>query len=407
MDNKLNEKPSLYHILLKKEWSYYTGAVVIAALALSLNAFSGIWGVSGPLSTWGGKVLTLLGVNADSFKGFNGSLAKYNFWTNKPSITDMGLLFGAAIATLLAAEWKIRNIKHWKQALSAIVGGLLIGFGAAIASGCNIGGLFSQLPQFSIAGWLFLLMCFLGAWVGGRLLKFFMPPVSNKRPNRKRLTAAERKRNRNIQIAVGAVLLLLCLVIGFAVSPKYPSVPAFVLIGLGLGYALQRSRFCFTAAYRDPTLTGETKVTRAFILALALSTIGFFGFHAAKFGVDLSKLTPETMPGNPIHLQMIIGSFLFGIGAVLAGGCASGTFVRVGEGYVQNLISLVFFIVGNTIGKIVVPHLSGSFLQAGAVKLYLPTLVGGLVPALIIQLLVLLGLWVLSAWWEDKKKVNA
>lgn len=407
MDNNMVERPSLYDTLLKKEWSYYTGAVVIAALALALNAFSGIWGVSGPLSIWGGKVLTFFGVNADAWRGYNGSLAKYSFWGNKPSITDMGLLLGAAISTLLAAEWKIRKLKHWKQALSAVIGGLLIGFGAAIAGGCNIGGLFSQLPQFSIAGWLFLLMCFLGAWVGGKLLRFFMPPVSNKRPNRKRLTPKQRKRNKMIQITVGSAILIIALAAGFIVSPKYPSAPAFVVIGLGLGYALQRSRFCFTAAYRDPTLTGETKVTRAFILALALSTIGFFGFHAAKYGVDLSKLTVENMPGNPIHLQMIIGSFIFGIGAVLAGGCASGTFVRVGEGYVQNVIALVFFIVGNTIGKVVVPFFKGTFLQAGGTKVYLPNLVGGLVPALLIQLAVLLGLWVLAGWWENKKKVNA
>lgn len=395
-------KLSYYDTLLKKEWSYVTGAVLISAFAMALNAFSGIWGVSGPLATWGGKFLTLIGVNADSWSIYNGSLAKYQFFGNKPSITDIGLLMGALIACLLAAQWKIRNIKHWKQAAAAAIGGLLMGIGAKMANGCNIGGLFSQLPQFSGAGWVFLLFVFLGATVGGKLLKFFMPPASNKRPNRKRLTEEQRKRNRTIQIAVGAALLVLCAIVAAVVAPKYPSAPAFILIGLGLGYSMQRSRFCFTAAYRDPTLTGETKLTKAVIIAFALCTVAFFGFHISSYGADMSKLDPTKLPGNPINLSLLVGAFIFGIGAVLAGGCASGTFIRMGEGYVQNYISFVFFVTGSSLGGFITGGLKNTFMVAGP-KVYLPAVFGGYVPALIIQLAALLGLWVLADWWERRK----
>lgn len=396
-------QPTLYETLFKKEWSYYTGAVLIVIFALALSMFGSTWGVSGALGTWGSMFLGLFGI--DTAAAFGNDTSKYNFFANQASLTDIGLLLGALIACLLAAQWKIRNIKHYKQALAAIIGGLLMGIGAKMAGGCNIGGLFSQLPQFSLAAWLFLLFVFLGATVGGKLLKFFMPPVSNKRPNRKRLTAEQKARNKKIQITAAVVIILVLLVVAFAVAPTYPAAPLMMVIGVGLGYSMQRSRFCFTAAYRDPMLTGETKLTRAVIVAFALSTILFFGKHAAAFGTDLSKLTADNMPGNIINLQMIIGSFIFGIGAVLAGGCASGTFVRMGEGYVQLWICFPFFCLGNAVAGGITKATAGTWFTAGS-KVYLPQVFGGLVPALLIQLAALLALWVLASWWESKKRAS-
>lgn len=394
---------SYYDRLLKKEWSYTTGAVMVSVFALALVSFSGAWGVTGVLATWGGKFLTLLGIKADKWSIFNGSLAKFRFFDNRTSITDLGLLLGALIACLLAGQWKIRNIKHWKQILAAAIGGLLMGIGARLSNGCNIGGLFSQLPQFSGSGWVFLVFVFLGATVGGKLLPLFMPPASNKRPVRKRLTAEQRKRNKAIQIFIGIAIAILSLIVALFLAPEYPNAPAFIIIGIGLGYSLQRSRFCFTAAYRDPTLTGETKLTRAVLVAFMLCTIVFFGIHIRTYGADLSKLDPAKMPGNTINILLLVGAFIFGIGAVLAGGCASGTFVRMGEGYVQNMIAFVFFVIGSIIGVFFSTGLKGTFLSSGS-KVYLPALFGGFVPALLIQLAALVGLWVLADWWEKRKR---
>ena len=394
-------QPTLYDIVLKKEWPYYTGSVLIVIFAMALCMFGSTWGVSGALGMWGNMFLSLFGIDTKAVFGTDTST--YKFFANQASITDIGILLGALIACLLAAQWKIRNIKHYKQALAAIIGGLAMGIGAKMAGGCNIGGLFSQLPQFSLAAWFFLLFVFLGATVGGKLLKFFMPPVSNKRPNRKRLTAEQKARNKRIQIIAACVIIVLLMIVAFAVAPTYPNAPLLMVIGIGLGYALQRSRFCFTAAYRDPGLTGETKLTRAVIVAFALSTIFFFGKHAGTFGTDLSKLTADNMPGNVINIQMCLGAFIFGIGAVLAGGCASGTFVRMGEGYVQLWICFPFFCLGNAVAGAITKATAGTWFTAGS-KVYLPAVFGGLVPALIIQLLALLGLWILAWWWEGKKR---
>jgi uncharacterized membrane protein YedE/YeeE len=402
---QVEEKKSYYGTLIKKEWSYTTGAVIMSVLAVMLAAFASPWGVSGVLAVWAGKFLSLFGVHADSWKIFNGSLGKFKFVSNQTTLTDIGLSFGALISCLLAAQWKIRMVKSSRQVWAAVLGGLLMGIGARIAPGCNIGAMFSSIPAFSLSGWIFLVFVFLGAVVGGKTLtKWFLPPVSHERRTRRKQPSPEqRRRNKIVQIVIGAVLILCWLIFAAAVKETAPAAGLLLFTGLGIGYTLQRSRFCFTAAYRDPSLTGSTKMAKALLVGLGVSTIGFAGIHIARYGADLSKF-PEAGLGSPIGIHLVIGAFIFGIGAVWAGGCASGTFVRVGEGYVQNMIALVFFIAGATIGTqlltaVIQPN---SFLYPGT-KIYLPQLLGGFGPAILLQLLALLGLWILADWWERKK----
>jgi len=165
-----------HEILFKKEWSYQTGAVLLAVLALALVIVTGqAWGVTGPLAVWGGKFLELIGIKADAWKGFNGSIGSYKFWSNSTSITNLGIVFGAFLATLLAAQFKVKKIKSRKNVYAAILGGLLMGIGARFSLGCNIGSFFSALPAFSLHGWLFWISIFCGAAVGSKLLtKYFM-----------------------------------------------------------------------------------------------------------------------------------------------------------------------------------------------------------------------------------------
>lgn len=171
-----DKKYPFHETYLKKEWSYSTGAVLLSVLSIALVIVTGkSWGVTGPFALWGGKFLELIGVNADSWVAYNGSLAKYKFWTDLPSVTDLGIVLGALLATLLAGQFKLKKIKSAKNVWAAIIGGLLMGIGARFALGCNIGSLFTALPAFSLHGWLFLISIFGGAAVGSQLLKnYFM-----------------------------------------------------------------------------------------------------------------------------------------------------------------------------------------------------------------------------------------
>jgi hypothetical protein len=170
------KKYPFHETYLKKEWSYTTGAVLLAALAVALVLVTGkSWGVTGPFALWGGKFLQLIGINADAWNGFNGNLAKYKFWQDMPSVTDLGIVLGAFVAVLLAGQFKIKKIKSAKNVWAAVLGGLLMGVGARFALGCNIGAFFTALPAFSLHGWVFFVSIFGGAAVGSQLLKkYFM-----------------------------------------------------------------------------------------------------------------------------------------------------------------------------------------------------------------------------------------
>lgn len=181
---------------------------------------------------------------------------------------------------------------------------------------------------------------------------------------------------------------------------KNPNIAVALIFGLGFGYILQRSRFCFTAAFRDLWLTGSTSLTRAVILAIALATVGF---TVIKFKAFLAGA--ELIPGNlhaigAIGIPLIIGGIMFGVGMVIAGGCASGTLMRVGEGFTMQMISLVFFVAGSLWG--VHDMTFWSKLNVGAPKIFLPNMFGW-AGALLIQALLLLGAYLAAIWWQKKK----
>jgi uncharacterized protein len=59
-------------------------------------------------------------------------------------------------------------------------GGILMGYGAAIAFGCNIGAYFSGIASFSLHGWLWGIMALAGTWIGLRLRGLF--GLTNPKP---------------------------------------------------------------------------------------------------------------------------------------------------------------------------------------------------------------------------------
>ncbi len=167
------KKYPFHEIYLKKEWSYTTGAVLLAALAIALVVVTGkAWGVTGPFAMWGGWVMEQFGLNVSAWQGFTSTpISAYKFWMDNPAVTDLGIVIGALLAVLLAAQFKIKKIKSSRQVFAAIIGGLLMGIGARMALGCNIGSMFSALPAFSLHGWIFFVSIFIGAAVGSQFLK--------------------------------------------------------------------------------------------------------------------------------------------------------------------------------------------------------------------------------------------
>lgn len=170
----------VYKKWFKSAWPYLTGAVLLSLFQIVTLATTGNpWGVSGVFANWGAWIYEGLGGNVDKWYYFSsdGAQATLNngFLNHGGSWRNIGIILGALIATLLASQFKIKKIKSYKQVIAAVLGGLLMGYGARIAYGCNIGALFSGIASLSLSGWVFAVAMFFGAVVGSKLLvKFFM-----------------------------------------------------------------------------------------------------------------------------------------------------------------------------------------------------------------------------------------
>ncbi len=219
----------------------------------------------------------------------------------------------------------------------------------------------------------------------------------NSTPSSRRSTA-KRKPKKN-QIPFGFLVVALAIAVAVFLNTQSPMVAFFWLTGIAFGVILQKGRFCFTASMRDPYLTGGTSLTRAVIIAMAITTIGF---TAIKYGYASQGLP---IPGMgyvvPVSPATFIGAIIFGVGMVIAGGCASGTLMRVGEGFIMNIIAFCFFIIGSLWGAHDFGWWKDMFISKGP-AVFLPDVFGWL-GAVILQLAVLLVLYVVAEKYEKKR----
>ncbi|MGO1858908.1 YeeE/YedE family protein [Ancrocorticia populi] len=105
-----------------------------------------------------------------------------------------------------------------------------------------------------------------------------------------------------------------------------------LILGVVLGFVFQRGRFCVTGAFRDVWLSKSTRWLNAFLLAIAIQAV------LVQVLASVGVISPEA-PALAFA-AVAVGSFLFGIGIVLSGGCATGTYYRSGEGLIGSWIAL-------------------------------------------------------------------
>lgn len=164
----------------KNALPYVTGAILLSVFQIVTFATTGNpWGVSGVFANWGAWAFEAVGGSVDKWFYFSSpgaqSTLDAGFLSHAGTWRNIGIIFGALFATLMASGFKIKKIKSYKQVIAAVLGGLMMGYGARIAAGCNIGALFSGIASLSLSGWVFAIFMFFGAVVGSKLLvKYFM-----------------------------------------------------------------------------------------------------------------------------------------------------------------------------------------------------------------------------------------
>ena len=86
------------------------------------------------------------------------------------NLRNIALFAGALLSAFYFSSFKFRRISSLKQPFRSISGGLLMGYGACIAGGCNITSFFTAAASLSLSAWVFMIFLFAGAFVGTRIL---------------------------------------------------------------------------------------------------------------------------------------------------------------------------------------------------------------------------------------------
>ncbi|WP_418921823.1 YeeE/YedE thiosulfate transporter family protein [Clostridium ganghwense] len=164
---------------------------------------------------------------------------------------------------------------------------------------------------------------------------------------KQRQRQAKKKKN---QIPYGIILFLIALILCIVLWQNHHKYAVCWILGIGIGIVLRYSRFCFAAAFRDPFLVGNTKLLRAMLLAMMVSTIGFAVIQA-KY-ISTNPIDYDFIPGavSSVGIHVMIGAFLFGMGMIIAGGCGSGVLMRIGEGHALQWVVLLGFLIGTVLG---------------------------------------------------------
>lgn len=116
-----------------------------------------------------------------------------------------------------------------------------------------------------------------------------------------------------------------------------------IICGLLLGFVLQRGRFCIVGAYRDLIIAKNGRMFLATFIVIAIQSVGVFILKDA--GLIVLEAGPFPWLGT------MVGGLIFGIGMVLAGGCATGTWYRAGEGLIGSWIALFGYMLGAAMTK--------------------------------------------------------
>ena len=98
-------------------------------------------------------------------------------FTNDSSLMDIGLLLGATIAAAFHGRVRIQMPIGFRGAAGAALGGVLMGIGARLSSGCNIGAFVGGVSSSSLHGFIWLFAALPGTWLGIRLRPFFGLPI--------------------------------------------------------------------------------------------------------------------------------------------------------------------------------------------------------------------------------------
>jgi uncharacterized membrane protein YedE/YeeE len=283
------------------------------------------------MSMWGSSLYNLAGIKVD---------APFLAYPLTPVLRDthsmicFGIVFGAAISALCAEEFKLRH-EDWRSYLAAAAGGVLMGLGTVLMPPCNVGGFYSATMSLSLSGPVAALGLLPGAYVGGLLLQYQTRKalaVFSFQGLERGSPAQLRTPSRQPWCGLLLALALAAAAAGYALS-GLARCAGLLLFGALFGTIFQRSRLCFTSAFREIFISRNGTGMKWILLSIAIGTLGMSLLKARGY-MPMSFILP-------VGLHTVVGGFVFGVGMTIAGGCGIGILWRAAEGYVRAWIAIL------------------------------------------------------------------
>ena len=155
-------------------WSWAWGVAGLALFSFLTLLVAGYpWSITFAFGLWGAKIYSALGGDVSTWAywsaGYPAQALQRPVLADVTSVMDFGIILGAMLAAALAGKFAPAKRIDGRLIAASVVGGLLLGYGARLAFGCNIGGMFSGIASGSLHGWLWMVAGFAGTWVGVRI----------------------------------------------------------------------------------------------------------------------------------------------------------------------------------------------------------------------------------------------
>ncbi len=161
----------VYKILFRQRWNPLATGALVGLVGVFAYLRVEPLGVTSQLSSLSRTVLNDAGLLADRLNGldtFAGCAAIVI-----QTITDNGwLIIGLVLASfamaLLSKRFSFSKLTV-VNSITALLGGIFMGWGSMVALGCTVGTLLSGISAFAVSGWVFFAAVFIGVWLGIKL----------------------------------------------------------------------------------------------------------------------------------------------------------------------------------------------------------------------------------------------
>ncbi len=347
-----NKVKDLYGLLCQKEWNPYTTGVIVAFFSVMMMAWWRPWGAVGAIRNWGDWIMygitSVLGADAGIFGYYEE--APSSIFTDSGSVIGIGFVLGAFISACLGKEFALR-IPPYREMVKAVIAGILMGIGATLAGGCNVGGFYNAIGNLGANGFAMMFGLVFGVILGLKLLYLEMEHISWGDGGSKTISFPTA-----VIYGLGLIAIIAIIYSAYAYSSKeddayVSSLGGVILLAACLGYTMQRGRWCMVQGFREPHMTGDCTLAKSVMLSIFIVAIGA---AVLKYAVPVraegeAVLAAENYVRGTFGWGGVVGGFIFGLGAMFAGGCGSGTLWRVGEGQVKLMMVVPFFSITSSI----------------------------------------------------------